>query len=564
MVRYSFVSWGSFIPDYTPVYPDDCAPSRARLRKHILVVREYVRNMPRPFLLLAAVSATAFPALAQQPCEQLAGLKLPGITITSAASVSAGPFSIQGTQTRLFSADVPAFCRVLAVVPPEVQFEIWMPAQWNRKLLAVGNGGLAGTISYGAMLRPLLRGYATSSTNTGHVGATTNDGTWALGHYERIVDFADRGIHVMAEADKVIIRAFYGNVPAHSYFNGCSQGGHEALIEAQRYPGDFDGIIAGDPANNWTRHYAGGHLWSAMAMEGDAYIPAAKVPLIAEAVNNECDALDGVKDGVLSDPRRCRFDPVKLLCKGSDTPTCLTAPQVEAVNKLWTGLRDANGDQVYPGIVPGGEAGSGGWANWITGPEPGRSAHANLGIPFYRYMVFEDANWDYRTFRFEATNGLDSDVDFTDAKLGALFNATSPDMTAFESRGGKLIQYHGWSDPDITPLNSIQYYESVAKYMARGGNHGVRDTKEFYRLFMVPGMQHCSGGPGATAFDMVEPLEQWVEKGVAPEKVIASRVTNGQVERTRPLCPHPQEAKWIGTGNTDEAANFVCALPNRL
>jgi feruloyl esterase len=527
-------------------------------------MREYVRSMPRPIFLLAAVLATAFPALAQQPCEQLAGMKLPGITIASAALVSAGPFSIQGAQTRLFSADVPAFCRVVAVVPPEVQFEIWMPSQWNRKLLAVGNGGLAGTISYGAMLKPLLRGYATSSTNTGHVGVTTNDGTWALGHYERIVDFADRGIHAMAEADKVILRAFYGNMPSHSYFNGCSQGGHEALIEAQRYPNDFDGIIAGDPANNWTRHYAGGHLWSAMAMEGDGYIPAAKVPLIAEAVNNECDALDGVKDGVLSDPRRCRFDPAKLLCKGSDTPACLTAPQVDAVNKLWTGLRDSNGDQVYPGIVPGGEAGPGGWANWITGPEPGRSAHANLGIPFYRYMVFEDPNWDYRTFRFEASNGLDSDVDFTDGKLGALFNATSPDMTAFESRGGKLIQYHGWSDPDITPLNSIQYYESVAKYMARGGNHGLRDTKEFYRLFMVPGMQHCSGGPGATAFDLVEPLEQWVEKGVAPEKVIASRVTNGQVERTRPLCPHPQEAKWTGTGSTDEAANFVCALPGRL
>ncbi|MDQ1470882.1 MAG: hypothetical protein QOJ99_2362, partial [Bryobacterales bacterium] len=476
----------------------------------------------RSTLVLAAVLFAAHPVLAQQPCDQLPALKLPGLTITSAISVPAGPFSIQGTQNRLFSGEVPAFCRVIAIAPPEVRFEIWMPARWNRKLLAVGNGGFAGTISYGPMLKPLVRGYATSSTDTGHVGANTNDGTWALGHYERIVDFADRGVHIMAEADKVILRAFYGNTPAHSYFNGCSQGGHEALIEAQRYPNDFDGIIAGDPANNWTRHYAGGHLWSAMAMEGEGYIPAAKVPLIAEAVNEECDALDGVKDGVLNDPRRCRFNPAKLLCKAGDAPTCLTAPQVAAVNKLWTGLRNASGDQIYPGIVPGGEKGPGGWANWITGPEPGKSAHANLGIPFYRYMVFDDANWDYRTFRFEAANGFDSDVDFTDTKLGALFNANSPDMTAFQARGGKLIQYHGWSDPDITPLNSIQYYESVAKFMARGGNHGLRDTKEFYRLFMVPGMQHCGGGPGATTFDMIEPLEQWVEKGTAPEKVIAA------------------------------------------
>jgi feruloyl esterase len=527
-------------------------------------MRKYMPMMFRALKLVAILAAATLPALPQQRCEQLTSLKLPGVTILAAASVTPGPFSIQGAQARLFFAEVPAFCRVTAIAPPEVRFELWMPVQWNRKLLGVGNGGLAGTISYGAMLKPLLRGYATSSTDTGHVGASTNDGAWALGHYERIVDFADRGIHVMAAADKVILNAFYGNTPAHSYFNGCSQGGHEALIEAQRYPNDFDGIIAGDPANNWTRHYAGGHLWSAMAMEGEGYIPAAKVPLLADAVNAECDALDGVKDGVLNDPRRCRFNPAKLLCKEGDAPTCLTAPQVDAVNKLWRGLRDSHGDQIYPGLVPGGEAGTGGWANWITGPEPGRSAHANLGIPFYRYMVFEDAAWDFRSFRFEAANGFDSDVDFTDAKLGPLFNATSPDLTAFQSRGGKLIQYHGWSDPDITPLNSIQYYESVAKFMARGGNHGLRDTTEFYRLFMVPGMQHCGGGPGATTFDMMEPLEQWVEKGVAPRKVIAARVTNGQTERTRPLCPHPQEAKWTGAGSTDDAANFVCALPDRL
>jgi feruloyl esterase len=509
-----------------------------------LCVREYEAMMIR-----AACTVFIGTLLrGQVPCERLTDLRLPGVTITSAS-----------TETM-----PSAHCRVTALVPPEVRIELWMPAEWNRKLLAVGNGGLAGSIPTDAMVKPLQRGYATSATDTGHTGATTNDGAWALGRYERIVDFADRAVHVMAEADKVIVQAFYGKAPVRSYFSGCSQGGHEALVEAQRYPADFDGIIAGDPANNWTRHYAGGHLWSAFAMEGEGYIPASKIALLAEAVNAECDALDGVKDGVLSDPRRCRLDPAKLQCAGEETATCLTAAQVSAVNKLWTGLRDAHGDQVYPGIVPGGEAGPGGWANWITGPAPGKSAHAKLGIPFYRYMVFDDANWDFRSFQFEPANGFDSDVDSTDAKLGALFNATSPDMTAFRGRGGKLIQYHGWSDPDITPLNSIQYYESVANFMARGGNHGLRDTKEFYRLFMVPGMQHCAGGPGATSFDMVEPLERWVENGVAPERVIAAHLNNGAVDRTRPLCAYPLEAQWSGRGSTDEASNFLCALPGRL
>jgi feruloyl esterase len=200
----------------------------------------------------------------------------------------------------------------------------------------------------------------------------------------------------MAEADKVLIAAFYGSAPAHSYFNGCSQGGHEALIEAQRYPADYDGIVAGDPANYWTHHYVGGHLWPALATEGDAYIPAGKVPLIADAVNAACDELDGVKDGVLSDPRRCRFDPAALLCKGPETAACLTAAQVGAVNKIWAGLKTRDGRQIWPGLVPGGEAGPGGWSNWITGSAPGRSGHLNLGLPFFRYMVFDDPNWDYK------------------------------------------------------------------------------------------------------------------------------------------------------------------------
>lgn len=512
----------------------------------------------RAILALAALTA-ASPALAQQACETLTSASMRGITIESAVSVPEGSFTVPGSPNSA-KIQVPAFCRVAASVDKEVRFELWMPQQWNHKLLAVGNGGLAGSIAYAAMGKPLQLGYATSSTDTGHQAASNTNGEWALGHYERIVNFADRATHLMAEADKVILNRFYAAAPAHAYFSGCSQGGHEAMIEAQRYPADFDGIIAGDPANNWTHHYIGGHLWMALAVEGDGYLTPDKVQLLADAVNEKCDALDGVRDGVLNDPRRCHFNPETLLCKGTDTSKCLTGAQVAAVEKIWSGLRTAVGQVIYPGLVPGGEAGTGGWASYIAGAGPGKGRHALLAAPFFQFMVFEDPNWNYRSFRFSAADGFDSDIDYTDTKLGALFNAVNPDLSQFKARGGKLIHYHGWSDPDITPLNSVNYYESVVK--AQGGDvHGLNNTMEFYRLFMVPGMWHCGGGPGATTFDMIEPLDQWVEKGLAPDRVIASRTTNAVVERTRPLCPYPQEAQWNGSGSTDDAANFVCALP---
>ncbi len=517
-------------------------------------------TIPRIILACAALSA-ACPAWAQQSCESLASVPMRGITITSVASVAGGSFTLP-VGSPAATVQVPAFCRVSATVGKEVRIELWMPQQWNHKLLGVGNGGMAGSISYMPMVKPLQQGYATSSTDTGHQGRSTSDGEWALGNYERIVNFGDRATHLMAEADKVILAAFYGAQPAHSYFNGCSQGGHEAMIEAQRYPADFDGIIAGDPANNWTHHYIGGHLWVAMAMDGDGYIPADKVHILADAVNNQCDALDGIKDGVLNDPRRCHFNPETLLCKGSDTSECFTGAQVAAVQKIWSGLRTPDGQVIYPGLMPGGEAGPGGWASYVTGNAPGKGRHAVLGLPFFKFMVFDDPNWDYKTFKFTAADGFDSDIDYTDSKVGALFNAVNPDLSAFKARGGKLIHYHGWSDPDITPLNSIRYYESVARLQG-GDVHGLQNTVVFYRLFMVPGMQHCQGGPGATNFNMIEPLEKWAEQGVAPAEVIASHITNGAVDRTRPLCPYPQEAQWKGAGSTDDAANFVCAVPKQ-
>jgi len=505
------------------------------------------------FILVGAASHVA----AQPSCEQLVSSGIPGMTVTSAVSVLEGAFTLPGRGNA--NVKMPAFCRVAVTIEKEVRMELWLPQKWNHKLVAVGNGGLAGSISFSAMTRPLQLGYAVSSTDTGHQAGSTNDGEWALGRMDRILNFADRATHLMAEADKVILARYYRDQLAHAYFNGCSQGGHEAMIEAQRYPNDFEGIVAGDPANNWTHHYIGGHLWIGLATQGDAWMPADKVDLLGDAVNQQCDALDGVRDGVLNDPRRCHFSPEALLCKGSDTSRCLTAAQVGAVQKIWSGLRTAQGQVIYPGLVPGGEGG-GGWAGYITGTGPGQGRHTMLGVPFFRFMVFDDPNWDMRSFRFEAKDGFDSDIDYTDARLAAIFNAVNPDLSQFKGRGGKLIHYHGWSDPDISPLNSINYYESVVR--AQGNDvQGLRNTASFYRLFMVPGMWHCNGGPGATSFDMLDALDRWVDKGEAPEQVIASRAVNGVTQRTRPLCPYPLEAQWKGTGSTDEAANFVCAAP---
>jgi feruloyl esterase len=496
--------------------------------------------------------------LAQQPCESLTKLLLPTATITAATSVPSGAFALPGGRGGAAPSNVPAFCRVAGVIAPEVKFELWLPVLWNQKFMEVGNGGLAGTINYNAMLDPLRRGYASSSTDTGHTA--DNDGHWAQGHMQRVIDFAHRAVHVTAQADKAIIRSFYGSGPERSYFSGCSQGGQEALTEAQRYPDDFDGIIAGDPANYWTHLYLGGHLWITQTMQA-AYIPATKTQLIGDAVYKACDALDGIKDGVINDPRRCHFDPSVLLCKAGDAPDCLTAPQVESVRKIYQGARTSDGEQIFPGILPGGEAGPGGWSTWITGADPGRGSHTTLGMPFLNYVGFENPDWANRTFRWNRENGFDSDVDFIDKKLGPIFNNMNPNLTAFRGHGGKLIQYHGFSDPDISPLNSINYYESVVQFNDRNTGRGLSDTKGFYRLFMVPGMYHCNGGPGPNTFDAVKALEDWVERGSAPDQMVASHSSKGTVDRTRPLCPFPQEAQWKGSGSTDQAQNFVCALP---
>ncbi len=477
-------------------------------------------------------------------CARLASLRLPDTVVSAAAEITGPTFTPPGGAAL---ADLPPFCRVAATSAPAVRFEVWLPVdRWNGKFEGVGNGANGGSIVYGAMADALRRGYATASTDTGHATTNARDASWAVGHPELVVDFGYRAIHLTAEHAKRIVEAFYGRGASRAYFASCSTGGRQALMEAQRFPEDYEGIVAGAPAANWTRFEAGGHLWVVTALNKDpeSYIPASKLRALGDAVNEACDANDGIRDGVLNDPRTCRFDPAVLTCRdGRDDDSCLTAKQVQAVKNVWAGARNASG-QVYPGYMPGAEA-AGGWATYTTGSGPRTGSHWQQAENVFKYMVFEDPTWDFRTFDY------DRDLGFAEAKLGPILDAFDPDLSRFRTRGGKLLLYHGWNDPSISPLNTIDYYEQVDR--ASGG-----DAQAFARLFMVPGMLHCSGGPGPSSFDMLGALEGWVERGEAPDRVVASHATRGVVDRTRPLCAYPKHAVYRGSGSTDEAASFIC------
>ena len=493
-------------------------------------------------------------------CGQLMDLDLADTQIVIADVVPAGLFTPPATSA---SHEVPAFCRTVGTISPEINFEIWLPLeQWNTKFQGIGNGGMAGSIRYDRMAEALRRGYATAATDTGHVTDGSFDATWALGRPELVEDFGHRALHLMTINAKTITGAYYGQPPAYAYYVGCSKGGQQGLMEAQRYPEDYDGLIAGNPAHDWTRFYAGAHLWYSLATlsDPDSYIPADKLPLLGDAVNLACDTIDGIKDGVIQDPRACDFDPGQLMCPTEqDVETCLTPKQVETVRAIWSGSTTSAGDLVYPGLVPGGEASPGGWDRWVTGDAPFTSLHWLAAEGFFRYMVFEDKDWDFQSFDYE------KDLAFALEKVGSQLDAKDHDLRPLRERGGKLIIYHGWSDADISPLGSINYYENVVSLIGndREPEAALAETQDFFRLFMAPGMGHCRGGPGPDRFDTLTALERWVELGEAPEQIVASRVTNGVVDLTRPLCPYPQIATWNGIGNTKDAANFSCTVPTR-
>lgn len=482
-------------------------------------------------------------------CDHLAALTIPHTDITSASPVARGAFSPAKAEDQALpvgSFSVPEFCRVFAVARPtsdsEIHIELWLPAAeaWNGKLLGTGNGGYSSALSYRQMADALEKGYATAGSDTGHSGG---DLKFGVGHPEKINDWAYRAVHVMTETAHIVIRSYYGRRAAHSYFWGCSTGGHQALTEAQRYPGDYDGIISGAAANNRIRQVTG-FLWNWRVLDQDERdaLPARKLQLLHAGAVAACDTLDGVKDGIISDPRRCKFDPRSLACKGADADDCLTEVQLAEVRKIYDGAHNPRtGQQIYSGWERGSEfldnSPIGNWAGYFVGKqEPAR-------LEFWRSWVFHDPAWDPHSFDF------DKDLSFADNALPQI-DSMDANLMPFKRRQGKLLMYHGWADPVVPPEEGIRYYESVQRT--------TPGTRDFFLLFMVPGMGHCGGGPGTDRFDVLGALDRWVTQGTAPNSIVASHASDGKVDRTRPLCPWPQVAKWKGSGSTDDASQFVC------
>jgi Tannase and feruloyl esterase len=475
-------------------------------------------------------------------CADVARLALPHATITQVEAVAAGGFTPSERPNDYRS--LPAFCRVAMTLAPsadsDIKVELWIPANWNGKFQAVGNGAFNGSINYPAMASALASGYATSSTDTGHTGGGAS---WALGHPEKVVDFGWRAVHEMTVASKKVIASHTGRAPAFSYWNGCSAGGRQAMKEAQRFPDDFNGIIAGAPGLDWTGRAAQAVRIAKTLEHNDAgRLSTNDKQLLHRAVVDACDAGDGLKDGLISAPEHCRFDPGVLQCAGSARSDCLTAAQIDTARLIYSRGVNRSTKREVGGLLPGSELG---WTDmgWTA------SARAT-GLDQFRFLVFNDPAWEIQKFDFERDLARAEEADRD------TLNALDPNLKPFIDRGGKLIQFHGWADPQISPANSTQYYWRVAA--AVGGGARVYGS---YRLFMAPGMGHCGGGEGPNTFDMVAALEQWVEHGKAPDQVLASHSTNGAVDRTRPLCPFPRLAIYRGTGSIDDAANFVCRLP---
>ena len=518
-------------------------------------------------LLFAAITTAcltvAMPAARAADCASLQSLKLPETTITMASLVTTGSV-VMPPDTSL--AGLPTFCRVTGVIRPTtdsaIKFEVWMPeTKWNERFLGVGNGGFAGSIGYGGLAANLRRGFATAGTDAGHAGES-EDASWAYQHPEKIKDFGWRGLHLTTDRAKKVVAAFYGRPARQSYFDSCSDGGREALMEAQRFPEDYDGILAGAPANNWTALLSSGvDVTQVTAGDPAGYISSMKLPAITRATLAACDAQDGVKDGFINDPAECHFDPKVLLCKGDDSTDCLTAPQVRSLAKLYQGGTNSHGESILSGYAMGDE--SPGWKDWVVGHSPGGGSGLGYVQNFFRYMVYDDPKW----------NVLTADVDDAwkqaNDKMAADLNSTNADLSGFAARGGKLILYHGWDDPAISPWSTIAYYQSVRKQM------GAEKADGFVQLYMVPGMEHCAGGPGPASFGqlglpeakgsgsgMLPVLEEWVEKGTPAKEIVAAKFEGAgktaAVKMTRPLCPYPQVATYKGTGSTDDAANFVC------
>jgi hypothetical protein len=555
-----------------------CASSRKIRAAHCIVRASILAAVCSALFTIPALGA---PQAEPDKCSNLKrSFSMPKTTIASSETIAAGTFNPTDPGPRSPTvAGLPAFCRVIGVSQPAddsaIGFEVWLPLTgWNGKFQAVGNHNLGGVYYYGDMGLELKRNFAVASTDTGHVG---NDAKWGAGHPEKVKDFGWRAVHEMTVASKAIVANFYGSNPRFSYFNGCSTGGREALREAQQFPTDYDAIISGSAMNHWTHSHLE-HIWTAQAFlqEGakdDHYIPPAKYPLIINAALAQCrrSNTEYESDEFLRNPSRCDWNPKTLVCRaGQDPETCITTAQSEALGKIYAPLLNPRTkEEIYPSSA-------------VTSEPPNPNGlTSGPAAKYLQWIVFNNPSWDYRRLNF------DSDVKFADDSdaAGPQINAIDPDLRGFQQHGSKLIEYHGWVDPGFTPEFAVEYYESVVQSMAR--NHVTQDAQalkkvqDFYRLFMVPGMGHCSGGPGPNAFgglaqpevpadsqhDLLSALEEWVEHGVPPAQLIATKYVNDDpkqgIAMQRPLCPYPQEAHFKGSGDPTQAASFICVAEAR-
>jgi feruloyl esterase len=506
------------------------------------------------------VAPAIAPKLACGDLVQSGGPPRPGVPDFS--QIPDAPARVSSATVVGATATAPELCDVKGYVAPQVQFELKLPTKsYQGRYLQAGCGGFCGSITpttFPACDAELGGDFALSTTDDGHAGASGFDAVWAANDRQLRIDMYFRAVHVTAVASKAIIAAFYGQAPRYSYFNGCSEGGREGLMEAQRYPDDFDGIVAGAPAAYWSPLNAEYQPWNARsntAPDGSSIITPAKLPALHQAVIAACDAKDGLADGEIEDPRDCAFDPGSIQCPGAtDQPTCLTDAQVQAARRLYGGPRDQRGRRLYPGGEPLGSELQ--WMPWVA-TAPGTPASASIaaqaGENFLRYLAFPVGRpgssieaWRFTDQEFDRLRAEERDA-----------NALDPDLRAFRRHGGKLILFHGWADPAISPFGTPAYYQAVEDTMG-----GAKAVQRFARLFMIPTMYHCNGGYGPSQFDMVGPIVDWVEQDKAPDAVIVSQTdASGKVARTRPVFPYPERARYAGSGSIDDAASFVAADP---
>jgi hypothetical protein len=494
---------------------------------------------------LISVSALAGPV---KKCDELAATPFGAdVKIESAKLVAA-------------TANLREHCDIRGVIWPEAKFVLKLPTDWNNRFQMDGNGGWAGTITN---LDGAVRdGYAATSTDTGHDAQKEPQATFAYpgpnnpNAARKVVDHGYLAVHETVLLAKKVIRAYYGADPRYSYWVGCSTGGRQGLMEAQRYPEDFDGYVIGAPVL-FLSGLQMKAIWNYQAIgDGPGKITTEKLPALAKGVYDKCDALDGLKDGLIENPLKCDFDPAKDLahCSGNeDKPDCFTVAQIAALKKVYDGPRDSNGRQLFPGMPPGGEAfasaGGRGGGQPRSGWDGSLANSFGIANSFMQYMAFDPApgpNWDYHSYNF------DTDPQRMSA-VALRIDATIPDLTAVKMRGGKIVHYHGWADPGVSTKMSVNYYEAAMKTM------GEKETKDFYRFFPVPGMFHCGGGPGCGNVDWLTAAVDWVEKGKAPEMLIGGHVEGGKTARTRPICMYPMVAVYKGSGSIDAAENFSCA-----